>query len=205
MNPMPSIESLCVGVISPLLTRSGSDSNITYSAIAKRPISSLSNPIPVGVTRLGLQGDQQADQSVHGGPDKALYAYPSEHYPFWKELIEDATGVKPDYAFGQIGENLSTVGLEERTVWVGDLWHIGEVTLQVVKHREPCFKFNIRMAYRGAAKAMLQSARCGWYLRVLKEGTLQAGQEIKIQPGARTTSIYDLNQKLLNQNQAELF
>lgn len=205
MNPMPTIESICVGVISPLLTRSGSDPNITYSAIAKRPISSLSNPISVAVTRLGLQGDQQADQSVHGGPEKAIYAYPSEHYTFWKELIEDATGVKPDYAFGQIGENLSTVGLEERTVWVGDLWHIGEVTLQVVKHREPCFKFNIRMAYRGAAKAMLQSAKCGWYLRVLKEGSVQAGQKIEIQPGARTTSIYDLNQKLLNQNQAELF
>ena len=177
---MPKIESISVGSISPLFTRNGSESNVTYSAIAKHPISSLNNPTQVFVTRLGLEGDQQADQGVHGGPEKAIYAYPSEHYPFWIDLIEDATGIPPQYDFGQIGENLSTLGLEERSVWVGDIWKIGEVTLQVVKHREPCFKFNIRMGYRGAAKAMLQSARCGWYLRVLKEGAIQAGQDIQI-------------------------
>jgi len=202
---MPKIECLSVGRISPLFTRNGSESNVTYSAIAKRPISSLNNPAQVCVTRLGLEGDQQADQSVHGGPEKAIYAYPSEHYPFWIDLIEDATGIRPQYDFGQIGENLSTLGLEERSVWVGDIWKIGVVTLQVVKHREPCFKFNIRMGYRGAAKAMLQSARCGWYLRVLKEGEIHAGQEFIIEPGKRETSIYTLNQALLNKNQAELF
>jgi len=202
---MPKIVSISVGSITPLLMRSGSESSITFSAIGKRPVSSLSNRVSVGVTRLGIEGDHQADQSVHGGTEKAIYAYPSEHYPFWKDLIEDATGVQNDFEFGQIGENLSTIGFDERTVWVGDIWRIGDVALQVVKHREPCFKFNIHMKYRGAAKAMIQSAKCGWYLRVLTEGSIHAGQDVDIEPGPRKTSIDDLNLKQLNKNQAELF
>ena len=154
---------------------------------------------------MGIEGDQQADLSVHGGAEKAIYAYPCEHYPFWNDLIEDATGEQNNFEFGQIGENLSTLGFDERTVWVGDIWRIGEVALQVVKHREPCFKFNLHMRYRGAAKAMIQSAKCGWYLRVLSEGSMHAGQDIDVAPGPRTTTIYDLNLKQLNKNQAELF
>jgi MOSC domain-containing protein YiiM len=201
---MPKIESICIGTVAPLLTRSGSEAKVTSSAIGKRPVSSVTNPIEIRVTRLGLEGDEQADLSVHGGPEKAIYAYPSEHYSFWADLLEDATGTKPQHELGQIGENLTTVGLDEHSVWVGDIWQIGDVSLQIVKQREPCFKFNIRMGYRGAAKAMLQSSKCGWYLRVLKEGYIRAGQTIVIEPGPRTTSIYDLNVKT-SKNQSELF
>lgn len=202
---MAQIKCISAGSIVPLLTRGGADGDITYSAINKRPISSLSNPIPIRVTRLGIEGDQQADQRVHGGPDKAVYAYPIEHYAFWKELLEDATGNTPQHEYGQMGENISTIGFNEREVWVGDLWKIGTVVFQVVKHREPCFKFNIRMGFRGAAKAMIQSAKCGWYLSVLKEGIIHAGQEIEVEPGPRKTTIHELNQKQLNNHQSELF
>lgn len=168
------------------------------SGIHKKPVSTLTQPHPVKISLLGAQGDEQADLEVHGGIDKALYAYPSEHYPFWEALFQRETGKQAQWHAGQFGENLTTSGILESDVFVGDIWTIGEVVLRVVKLREPCFKFNAKMGFKSAAKTMVQTARSGWYLSVIQVGSIKAGDQISIQAGERTTNIVEQNQRLLS-------
>ena len=170
------------------------------SAIGKTPVpQATAGP-------LGLEGDEQADFSVHGGMEKAVYAYPSEHYSFWNELLKREVHRANPIGHGYLGENLTVEGFNEAEVWVGDIWLIGEVELQVVKLREPCFKFNARMAYKGSAKAMIQSAKSGWYLQVNTPGTIKAGDQIEVKPGRREVSIENQNAFLLRkEQQKELF
>lgn len=146
---------------------------------------------PVAVRRLGLAGDEQADLSVHGGLDKAVYAYPSEHYPFWAEA-RARTGhaeIDDDLLFGSMGENLSLQGVLESEVWVGDVFKFTHCELRVTQPREPCFKFNAAMGYNGAVKAMAQNGCCGWYLAVDRPGHLSAGESFELLPGPRRLCI----------------
>lgn len=176
------------------------------SAIRKKAVSDLDNPASINITTLGVKGDEQADLSVHGGIEKAIYVYPAEHYAFWNELLTRETKQHVHLQHGAIGENFTIEGLLETEIFVGDRLHIGELEFAVVKLREPCFKFNAAMRYKGAAKAMLQSGFSGWYLRVIKTGVLSAGAQIKLIPGSRETSIAQQNQKLLNnRNQKDLW
>jgi MOSC domain-containing protein YiiM len=176
------------------------------SAIHKQSISNLASPTPTEITRLGIAGDEQADLSVHGGLEKAIYAYPIEHYAFWNELITRETKKIINLQPGAFGENFTIEGLLETEIFVGDRLQIGDLEFSVTKLREPCFKFNAKMGYKGAAKAMLQSGFSGWYLRVIQAGTLAAGTEIKVLPGQRLTSIADQNQALFNRgNQKNLW
>ena len=176
------------------------------SAIHKQSISSLASPARVEITRLGLAGDEQADLSVHGGIEKAIYVYPIEHYAFWNELLSRETKKLVELPLGAFGENFTIEGLLETEIFVGDQMQVGDLQFTVVKLREPCFKFNAKMGYKGAAKAMLQSGFSGWYLRVNQTGTLSAGAEIQVLPGQRLTSIADQNQALFNRgNQKNLW
>ncbi len=176
------------------------------SAIDKQSISNLASPTPTEITRLGIAGDQQADLSVHGGLEKAIYVYPIEHYAFWNELLTRETKKIINLQPGAFGENFTIEGLLETEIFVGDRLQIGDLEFSVTKLREPCFKFNAKMGYKGAAKAMLQSGFSGWYLRVIQAGTLAAGTEIKVLPGQRLTSIADQNQALFNRgNQKNLW
>lgn len=176
------------------------------SAIKKQSISNLDSPTPIEITRLGVVGDEQADPSVHGGLEKAIYVYPVEHYAFWNDLLSRETKKSVDLPLGSFGENFTIEGLLESEVFVGDQLQIGELQFTVVKLREPCFKFNAEMGYKGASKAMLQSGSSGWYLRVNQAGTLAAGTEIQILPGQRVTSIADQNLALFNRgNQKDLW
>jgi MOSC domain-containing protein YiiM len=176
------------------------------SAIHKQSISNLASPTPTEITRLGIAGDEQADLSVHGGLEKAIYAYPIEHYAFWNELITRETKKIINLQPGAFGENFTIEGLLETEIFVGDRLQIGDLEFSVTKLREPCFKFNAKMGYKGAAKAMLQSGFSGWYLRVIQAGTLAAGTEIKVLPGQRLISIADQNQALFNRgNQKNLW
>ncbi len=145
----------------------------------------------VEVKPLGLVGDEQADLSVHGGLEKAVYAYPAEHYPFWAEQRRNAgvAGFEDELARGSVGENLTITGLLEADVWVGDVLEFARCTLRVEQPREPCFKFNAAMGFNGAVKAMAQSGYCGFYLSVDRPGLLQAGEEFELLPGARRVSI----------------
>ena len=200
------IISISTGKIAPLFGIDHPDHRMVNSGIKKEIVSSLDNRISIKVRTVGLDGDEQADFSVHGGLEKAIYAYPSEHYPFWNELLNREAKRTSPIGFGFVGENLSVEGLFEDAVWVGDNWQIGDVELEVVKLREPCFKFNARMGHKGASKAMIQSTRSGWYLKVHKGGSIKAGDAIIVQAGRREMSIEQQNHFLLRkESQKDLF
>ena len=195
------IVSISVGTIAPLFGIDHPDHKMVQSAIKKEPVSTLSHPAAIQVKRIGLDGDEQSDFSVHGGLEKAIYAYPSEHYSFWNELLQrEAKRIDP-IGHGFVGENLSIEGFSEKDVWVGDIWRIGDVELQVTKLREPCFKFNARLGYKGSAKAMVQSGKCGWYLQVNQVGAIKAGDQVEVIPGKRHINIEMQNALLLRKEQ----
>jgi MOSC domain-containing protein YiiM len=156
------------------------------TAIYKLPVAGA-----VPVLPLGLTGDEQADLSVHGGLDKAVYAFPSEHYPFWQRARAQAglTGIDDALAFGAVGENLTLQGLLESDVWVGDVLRFSSCELRVTQPREPCYKFNVAMGFGGAAKAMAKAGCCGFYLAVTQSGHLSAGESFELVPGPRRLRI----------------
>ena len=156
------------------------------SAIGK---TTVSGSIEVGL--LGLAGDEQADLSVHGGLSKAVYALPSEHLPWWQaqRQTQGATMFEEPLAPGYLGENLSLQGVREQDLFVGDRLDFGDVVLRVTQPREPCGKFNAVMGYAQAAKDMVQSGRCGFYLAVDQPGRLQAAASFHIIPGPRSVSV----------------
>ena len=126
---------------------------------------------------LGLAGDEQADKAVHGGPDKAVYAYPSEGYAAW---IEDFPARRRTLVPGGMGENLATAGVSEDDVRIGDVLRIGTATLQVTQPRQPCFKLGLYHREPKMVRRMTETGRCGWYLRVLEPGELAAGDRIEL-------------------------
>jgi len=127
------------------------------------------------VAPLNIDGDQQSDLSVHGGPYKAVYAYPSEHYPLWRTELSE-----PDLAWGGFGENLTTEGVTERDVSIGDRLRIGSAEFVVTQPRLPCFKLAIRRDRLDIVKRFQRSGRSGFYLSVAREGELQEGDTIEI-------------------------
>lgn len=156
------------------------------SAIGKTAVTG-----PVEVSALGLAGDEQADLTVHGGLRKALYALPSEHLPWWQaqRQAHGATMFEEPLAPGFLGENLSLQGLFEHELFIGDRLNFGGVVLRVTEPREPCGKFNAVMGYPEAAKDMLRSGRCGFYLAVDRPGLLQAGDGFELIPGPRSMGV----------------
>jgi len=168
----------------PLLTANG----LVPSGIVKRARSG-----PVGLADLGLDGDEQADTRVHGGPNKAVYAYPSEHYAFWNTVRGQArvAGAEAGLPPGSMGENLTLAGLQEGQVWQGDVLRFAGCELVVSEPRYPCFKFNAAMGFSQAVKLMAQSGYCGFYLAVKRPGTLAAGEAFELLPGPRELRISD--------------
>ena len=156
------------------------------SAIGK---TTVYGPIEVGV--LGLAGDEQADLSVHGGLSKAVYALPSEHLAWWQaqRQLHGATMFEEPLAPGYLGENLSLQGLLEHELFIGDRLDFGGVVLRVTQPREPCGKFNAVMGYAQAAKDMVQSGRCGFYLSVEQPGVLHTGAVFQLIAGQRSVSV----------------
>ena len=143
---------------------------------------------PVRVRRLNLDGDQQSDLSVHGGPFKAVYVYPSEHYAFWRAELPGF-----DLPWGVFGENLTTEGLLEDTTFTGDRFRIGSAELVVTQPRMPCFKLGIRFGRDDMARRFLRSGRTGFYLSVVQEGDLQAGEAVtRVARGAGSVTVTDL-------------
>jgi MOSC domain-containing protein YiiM len=124
---------------------------------------------------LNFAGDRQADLSVHGGPQKAVYVYPSEHYAFWKRELPDM-----DLPWGVFGENLTTTGLFETEVNIGDKFRIGRAEVMVTQPRMPCYKLGIRLGRADIIKRFLVSERSGFYLSVLREGEVGAGDEFEL-------------------------
>jgi MOSC domain-containing protein YiiM len=129
---------------------------------------------PRMVRATNIDGDGQADLTVHGGPDKAVYGFPSEHYAVYAETLGHEL-----YEPGQFGENLTTEGMLETEVRIGDHYRAGEVVLEVSQPRAPCFKFAIKMGTPSAIRLYLQSAMTGFYFRVIEEGMIAAGDTIE--------------------------
>jgi MOSC domain-containing protein YiiM len=125
------------------------------------------------VRTLNLEGDRQADLRVHGGPSKAVYAYPSEHYPFWRHELPEM-----ELPWGLFGENLTTEGLLESTVNIGDRFRIGSCELIVTEPRMPCYKLGVRFGRKDIVKRFLRSGRTGFYFAVEREGEIGAGDSI---------------------------
>ena len=165
MNP-GKIISLNVGL--PRLVLRGEEAVST--GIFKEPLAGR-----VKLRTLNLDGDRQADLSVHGGPEKAVYLYPSEHYEFWRRELPDM-----NLPWGMFGENFTTTGLLETETNIGDRFKIGSAELMVTQPRMPCYKLGIRFGRTDIIRRFLASERSGFYLSVSKEGEVAAGDEFEL-------------------------
>jgi MOSC domain-containing protein YiiM len=125
--------------------------------------------------KLNLDGDQQADLSVHGGIDKAVYVYPSEHYEYWRQELPDK-----EMTWGMFGENLTTVGMMEDEINIGDQFRVGSAEVVVTQPRMPCYKLGIKFGRDDIIKRFLASGRTGFYFAVLKESDVGSGDEIEL-------------------------
>ncbi|MDQ0313743.1 MOSC domain-containing protein [Amorphus orientalis] len=164
MTLRATIELLCVGQVEERWP------GRPPSAIAKRPTGDR-----VKVTASGLALDSQADLSVHGGPEKAIHHYAADHYPAWRsELVRD------DLQPGGFGENISTSGLTEDILCIGDILTFGTATVQVSQGRQPCWKLNAHTNEKRMAALFQKTARTGWYYRVLEPGTVKQGDTISL-------------------------
>ena len=159
------------------------------TAIGKRAVAER-----VRVRALGLDGDEQADLRVHGGPARAVYAYPSEHSRFWQTVRAQAgvAGWDDPLAPGALGENLTIADVVETDVYVGDVLRFPDCALAVSAPRLPCFKLNAAMGFPHAVKLMVESAWCGWYLAVREPGTIAAGDVFDVVAGPRQVNVWEL-------------
>ncbi|MCC6134121.1 MAG: MOSC domain-containing protein [Gammaproteobacteria bacterium] len=173
LQPQYRVLSVQIGTALPLQM----GDRTVLSGIGKRTVEG-----PIVVNQLGLDGDEQADLTVHGGLSKAIYAYPAEHYPFWREQ-RLTLGLSTDLPYGTLGENLTLTGLLESMLYVGDTLCFPNCTLRVTQPREPCYKFNAVMGDPKAAKKMARSGFCGFYLAVESPGSIMAGQAFEVKPG----------------------
>jgi MOSC domain-containing protein YiiM len=146
------------------------EGRIIRTCIYKTPVEG-----PARVGALNIEGDQQADLTVHGGPSKAIYVYPVEHYEFWRKELPEI-----EFQWGSFGENLSTEGLLEKEVGIGDRLCVGTVELVVTQPRLPCYKLGLRFNRDDMVKRFLKSRRTGFYCAVLREGMINAGDPIHV-------------------------
>jgi MOSC domain-containing protein YiiM len=140
------------------------------TAIFKEPVAGM-----VAIQKLNLAGDQQADLTVHGGTEKAIYAYPVEHYEYWRRQLPEVV-----LSWGAFGENLTTEGLGEDTLCIGDLLRVGSATLRVTQPRMPCYKLELRFNRDDMIERFLVSGRSGFYFSVIEPGDVGAGLKIEI-------------------------
>lgn len=152
------------------------------TGIFKQPVEG-----PVIVRRLNLDGDRQADLSVHGGPTKAVYAYPSEHYPYWRDRFPEI-----DMPWGMFGENFTVEGLGEDRVNIGDRLRMGSAEFVITEPRIPCYKLGIRFGRKDIIPRFLKSGRSGFYLAVIQEGEVQAGDPIVLSPAGGGVTVVDI-------------
>jgi MOSC domain-containing protein YiiM len=158
--------SVNVGLPRPLLY----NGQTIMTGIFKNPVEGT-----VIVGEINLEGDRQADLTVHGGPYKAVYVYPSEHYEYWKRELPDT-----EIVTGMFGENLTTEGLVEEDVYVGDRLRIGTAEFAVTQPRQPCFKLAIRFGRTDILRRFALSGFSGFYLSIEKTGILQSGDPVEL-------------------------
>jgi len=179
------ILSLNVGLPRRVLSR---DREV-MTAIFKSPVDG-----PLMLYRLNLNGDRQADLEVHGGTNKALYAYASEHYAYWRQQLPEV-----DFTWGHFGENVTTEGLREEDALIGDVYRMGQAVVEVTQPRMPCYKLGIRFGRDDMVKRFLASGRSGIYFSVVEQGLVNRGDAIeKISTQPDGISIRDVNRAYAN-------
>lgn len=171
MSDLPAtiVDDLGIGGLAPL--GSHPTRGDVISGIAKQ---SAAGRVRLGL--LGFEGDAQADRRHHGGVDKAIHHYAVEHYAFWREILGD----QPLLAAGGFGENISTAGLVEADVCIGDVVRLGSALVQVSQGRQPCWKLNLRFGCADLSRRVQATRRTGWYYRVLEEGVVERGDRLDI-------------------------
>lgn len=167
MNGVTAIRAVLIGGLAPL------GSHGVASGIFKRPVDRA-----VKVTRTGILGDAQGDRKHHGGPEKAVHHYAFDHYPAWRE--ESPVLAQSLAKEGAFGENISTAGLTEDDVCIGDVYRLGSALVEVSQARQPCWRLNERFGCATMARRVQETGRTGWYYRVLEEGWLAAGDTIAL-------------------------
>jgi MOSC domain-containing protein YiiM len=191
------VERTYVGRPAPLGERSFG----VTSAIAKGP---AARGVWLALTELNLDGDDQADRSVHGGVDKAVYVHPAEHLPTWAAALGQPVLAATPQAVAAFGENVSTRGLTETTACIGDVWAWGTAQLQICQPRWPCQKLTLHRRSSRVGAMMRDSGRTGWYLRVLRTGSVPADGPITVlerHPAA--VSVADANRAMLDRALAD--
>ena len=164
---------------------------LVTTGIFKEPIAQR-----VMARRLNLDGDRQADLSVHGGAEKAVYAYPAEHYAFWRDELPDM-----QLGWGMFGENFTVEGLHEERLNIGDRLRIGAAVVMVTQPRMPCYKLGIKFGRDDILKRFLQSRRTGFYVSVIEEGEVGAGDAIEfISRDAHAVTVADITELYANKN-----
>jgi len=153
------------------------------SAIAKLQVDG-----ELSLTEKGLVGDEQVEKKIHGGPDRALCHYPREHYAFWASEYPDLAGLFVAPAFG---ENLSTEGLTEKNVFIGDIFRWGEALIQVTQPRSPCFKLNFHFGISDIATQMQNAGKTGWLYRVILAGKVETDAPLTLVSRLSDVSVYD--------------
>lgn len=163
---------VCMKIVALLTGKPAAFRGEEQSAIAKRPVAGA-----VGICRLGLAGDMQADLRYHGGLDKAIHLYPQDHYPFWRER-------KPGHALldapGAFGENIASQGLTEGQLCIGDRFTLGSALVEVSHGRQPCWKLDHRFGEKDVMTTIVRTARSGIYFRVIEEGEARAGEVMRL-------------------------
>ncbi|MGV3478692.1 MAG: MOSC domain-containing protein [Sphingobium sp.] len=162
--PMIPLEQLLIGTVRPLGPRAAP------SAIDKQAVEGR-----VLLGREGLSGDAQGDRKHHGGPEKAVHHYATDHYAYWRETIGEREILSRPGAFG---ENLATTGLTEVDLAVGDTFRLGSALIQISQGRQPCWKLNLRFGVADMARRLQESGRTGWYYRVIEEGSVATGDTL---------------------------
>jgi MOSC domain-containing protein YiiM len=165
-SPVPQVLSINVGLPRAVVWKG----RTVVTGIFKEPVAGH-----IAIKRLNLEGDRQADLTIHGGAEKAIYAFPAEYYPFWQEQF-------PEMAFpwGMFGENLTIEGLLDETVHIGDQFQVGSAHVMVTQPRLPCYKLALKFGRDDILKRFLRSGLTGFYFAVLKEGEVAAGEPIKL-------------------------
>jgi MOSC domain-containing protein YiiM len=159
-----TIEAVCTGTVRPF---NGAET----SAIAKRPRHGI-----VQVLSEGLAPDEQADRSVHGGPEMALHLYPLDHHAWWRGEIGDHPALDEP---GGFGSNIAVTGLLEDHVHIGDRFRFGTALIEVSQPRQPCWKIEHRFGHKGMVARIVKTGRTGWYFRVIESGEVQAGDMLE--------------------------
>ncbi len=170
-----TIEAVCTGTARPF---HGAET----SAIAKRPREGM-----VQVLEEGLAPDEQADRTVHGGPEMALHLYPLDHHDWWREEIGDHPALAEP---GGFGSNIAVTGLTEDMVHIGDRFRFGTALIEVSQPRQPCWKIEHRFGHKGMVANIVKTGRCGWYFRVIETGEVAAGDSLqRVAVGASTWNV----------------